>query len=105
MIAVSPESGNERVRYRNKTFAYSNEELMRAISAAEKLRIKTDIFFAMGSRRKASDLSVSALCEETSREGSKHRKDLVFSYLSGTCFPMAPPSGGVRDRLIETLLF
>jgi radical SAM superfamily enzyme YgiQ (UPF0313 family) len=48
MIALSPESGDERVRHRNKTFTYSNEELMQAISVAEKFGIRTDIFFAMG---------------------------------------------------------
>ena len=48
VIALSPESGDERVRYRNKTFSYSNEELMRTLSLAEKLGIKVDIFFAMG---------------------------------------------------------
>jgi radical SAM superfamily enzyme YgiQ (UPF0313 family) len=47
-IALSPESGEERVRHRNKTFTYSNEELMEAISATEHLGIRTDIFFAMG---------------------------------------------------------
>jgi len=53
VIALSPESGDERVRYRNKTFSYSNEELMRTLSLAEKLGIKVDIFFAMGNSRRA----------------------------------------------------
>lgn len=48
VIALSPESGDERVRHRNKTFFYSNEELMRALSLAEKLGIKVDIFFSLG---------------------------------------------------------
>jgi radical SAM superfamily enzyme YgiQ (UPF0313 family) len=48
MIALSPESGDESVRHRNKTFTYSNDELMKAISLAEKSGIRTDIFFAMG---------------------------------------------------------
>ena len=61
IIALSPESGEERVRYRNKTFAYSNEELMKSISAAEKLGIKIDIFFAIGiPGERYSDLSKSA---------------------------------------------
>jgi radical SAM superfamily enzyme YgiQ (UPF0313 family) len=57
-IALSPESGDEQVRHRNKTFTYSNEELMRAISVAQKMGIRIDIFFAMGiPGEKYSDLS------------------------------------------------
>jgi radical SAM superfamily enzyme YgiQ (UPF0313 family) len=58
IIALSPESGDERVRHRNKTFTYSNEELMQAISIAEKLGIRVDIFFSMGiPGERYSDLS------------------------------------------------
>jgi len=61
-IALSPESGDEQVRHRNKTFTYSNEELMRAISAAQKMGIRIDIFFAMGiPGEKYSDLSKTAV--------------------------------------------
>jgi len=69
MIALSPESGNEKVRHRNKTFTYSNKELMEAISAVEKFGIKTDIFFAMGiPGERYSDLSeTSALKREIKR--------------------------------------
>ena len=73
IIALSPESGNERVRYRNKTFAYSNEELMRAISAAEKFGIKIDIFFAMGiPGEKLSDLSETASLRREIRKRFKN---------------------------------
>ncbi len=48
VLALSPESGEEWVRSRNKTFSFSNEALMRTISTAEGLRIRADIFFAMG---------------------------------------------------------
>ncbi len=48
VIALSPESGDERIRCRNKAFPYTNDELMRAISLAEKLGIKVDIFFSLG---------------------------------------------------------
>jgi radical SAM superfamily enzyme YgiQ (UPF0313 family) len=61
IVALSPESGEERVRHRNKTFTYTNEELMRTIALAEKLGIRIDIFFAMGiPGEKCSDLSKSA---------------------------------------------
>jgi len=48
ILALSPESGDESVRHRNKTFSYSNNELMKAISAAERLGIRVDLFFSMG---------------------------------------------------------
>jgi radical SAM superfamily enzyme YgiQ (UPF0313 family) len=48
ILALSPESGDEGVRRRNKTFSYSNDELMKAISAAEGFGIKVDLFFSMG---------------------------------------------------------
>ncbi len=69
MIALSPESGDESVRHRNKTFTYSNEELMKAISLAERFRIRTDLFFAMGiPGERYSDLfKTSALRREIKR--------------------------------------
>jgi len=61
IIALSPESGEERVRDCNKSFTYTNEELMRAISLAEKMGVRIDIFFAMGiPGERCSDLSKSA---------------------------------------------
>jgi radical SAM superfamily enzyme YgiQ (UPF0313 family) len=48
VIALSPECGDEKVRHRNKTFAFSNEELLKTISLAEDRGIQVDIFFAMG---------------------------------------------------------
>jgi hypothetical protein len=68
-LALSPESGDEKVRHRNKTFTYSNEELMRAVCLTEKFGIRTDIFFAMGiPGERYSDLSkTSALKKEIKR--------------------------------------
>ncbi len=48
ILALSPESGDEGVRHRNKSFTYSNEELMRTISVAERAGIRVDLFFSMG---------------------------------------------------------
>ena len=48
VIALSPESGNERVRHHNKSFSFSNQALMKTISLAEKMGIKVDVFFTMG---------------------------------------------------------
>ncbi len=48
IVAISPESGNESVRNRNRSFTYSNEDLLKAISTAEKSGIWVDLFFSMG---------------------------------------------------------
>ena len=73
MIALSPESGDERVRHRNKTFTYSNEELMKAISVAEKFGIRTDIFFAMGiPGERYSDLSKTSVLKKEIKKRFKN---------------------------------
>ncbi len=48
ILALSPESGDEGIRQKNKTFSYSNDALMKAISSAERLGIRVDVFFSMG---------------------------------------------------------
>lgn len=48
ILALSPESGDEGVRHRNKTFSYSNDELMKTIASAERLGVRVDLFFSMG---------------------------------------------------------
>jgi radical SAM superfamily enzyme YgiQ (UPF0313 family) len=48
VLALSPESGDEGIRHRNKSFAYSNEELLETVARAERLGIKVDLFFSMG---------------------------------------------------------
>ena len=48
ILALSPESGDEGIRNRNKSFSYSNEDLLKTIARAETLGIRVDIFFAMG---------------------------------------------------------
>jgi radical SAM superfamily enzyme YgiQ (UPF0313 family) len=48
VVALSPESGDERIRDRNKSFSFSNHQLMETISTAEGLGIRVDVFFAMG---------------------------------------------------------
>lgn len=48
VIAFSPESGDERVRRGNKSFAFTNDELMKTLSMTSMLQLKADIFFAMG---------------------------------------------------------
>jgi len=48
VIAISPESGDERIRRHNKSFSFSNNELMAAVSVAERLGIHIDMFFSIG---------------------------------------------------------
>lgn len=48
ILALSPESGDEHIRGRNKTFSYSNDALMKTIASAERLGIRVDLFFSMG---------------------------------------------------------
>lgn len=48
VIAVSPESGDERIRHYNKSFSFSNDALMKTVSLAEKRGIRMDMFFSMG---------------------------------------------------------
>jgi len=61
VIAISPESGDERIRHRNKTFSYTNEALMKTLSRIENLGVKVDLFFSMGiPGEKYSDLVTTA---------------------------------------------
>jgi radical SAM superfamily enzyme YgiQ (UPF0313 family) len=61
IIALSPESGDEGIRNHNKSFSYSNEELLETIAHAERLGITVDIFFAMGiPGEKYADLAQTA---------------------------------------------
>ncbi|MEJ2067429.1 MAG: hypothetical protein P8Y09_05695, partial [Deltaproteobacteria bacterium] len=61
VLALSPESGNEGIRHRNKSFSYSNEELLETIAQAEQLGIRVDAFFAMGiPGEKYADLAQTA---------------------------------------------
>ncbi len=73
ILALSPESGDENVRHRNKTFSYSNESLMKAISAAERLGIRVDIFFSMGipGERYADLLKTASFRKEIQRRFKK----------------------------------
>lgn len=88
-IAVSPESGVERIRYRNKSFAYSNDALLRAISAAEHLGIRMDTFYAMGiPGEKAADLAETKRLRETIQKRFKNIGRLWTSTI--TLEPAAP---------------
>lgn len=46
-LALSPDSGNERVRSLNKGLQYSNAELLASVKTAEELGVQVDIFFSI----------------------------------------------------------
>ena len=48
IIAISPESGLERVRKANRGYCFSNAELLRTLDFMEKLGVNFDIFFSIG---------------------------------------------------------
>jgi len=82
-IALSPESGDERVRHRNKTFSYSNEALMRAMAAAQGLGIQVDVFFAMGiPGEQYSDLAATAALRREIRRRFKNTGRIWTSPIS-----------------------
>ncbi|MFC1642476.1 cobalamin-dependent protein [Myxococcota bacterium] len=47
-IAVSPDSGNEKVRAVNKGFRYTNSELLQSLALAEESGVQVDVFFSIG---------------------------------------------------------
>lgn len=48
IITVSPESGNEKIRKRNKGFYYSNKELFNRLDYFQKKDINFEIYFSIG---------------------------------------------------------
>ncbi len=73
VIAISPESGDEQIRRHNKSFYFSNKELMETISAAETLGIQVDLFFALGIPGETlSDLSRTAFIRKRIKKSFKN---------------------------------
>ena len=48
LLALSPESGSEEVRRRNKGYSYTNQELWECLEYIKEKEIKVDLFFAIG---------------------------------------------------------
>jgi len=89
ILALSPESGDEGIRNRNKSFAYSNEELLATIAQAERMGIRVDIFFAMGiPGEKYSDLTQTAALR---REIRKRFKNIGRIWVSPISLEPASP--------------
>ncbi|MDP3016493.1 MAG: radical SAM protein, partial [Deltaproteobacteria bacterium] len=99
ILALSPESGDEGVRQRNKTFSYSNEALMKAISAAERLGIRVDLFFSMGiPGERHSDLSKTASLRREVKRRFKKIGRIWFSPISlepGSPWHLHPEEFGI----------
>lgn len=61
VIAISPESGDEQIRRHNRSFFFTNKDLMESIYLAQGLGIRVDLFFSMGIPGETySDLSMTA---------------------------------------------
>jgi radical SAM superfamily enzyme YgiQ (UPF0313 family) len=48
LLALSPESGSEEVRRRNKGYSYTNQELWECLEYTREKGVKVDLFFAIG---------------------------------------------------------
>jgi radical SAM superfamily enzyme YgiQ (UPF0313 family) len=48
LIAISPESGSEEVRRRNKGYSYTNQELWDCLAYTREKGVKVDLFFGLG---------------------------------------------------------
>jgi radical SAM superfamily enzyme YgiQ (UPF0313 family) len=48
LIALSPESGSEEVRRRNKGYAYTNQELWDCLEYTREKGVRVDLFFGLG---------------------------------------------------------
>ncbi|MBN1255619.1 MAG: cobalamin-dependent protein [Deltaproteobacteria bacterium] len=48
LLALSPESGSEEVRRRNKGYSYTNQELWKCLEYTKGKEVKVDLFFAIG---------------------------------------------------------
>jgi len=48
ILALSPETGSERLRHTNKSFSFSNNKLIETIGRAREFGLRVDLFFAMG---------------------------------------------------------
>jgi len=47
-LALSPDSGNEAIRKRNKGYFYTNDELFRTMDLMRDRRVQADVFFSIG---------------------------------------------------------
>jgi len=102
ILALSPESGDEGVRHKNKTFSYSNDELMKAISAAEQSGIRVDLFFAMGiPGEKYNDLSKTAALRKEVKQRFKRIGRIWSSPISlepGAPWHLHPEEFGIVSK-------
>jgi hypothetical protein len=89
IVALSPESGDEGIRNRNKSFSYSNERLLETIARAEQMGIRVDVFFAMGIPGEVySDLAQTAALR---REIQKRFKNIGRVWTSPISLEPASP--------------
>ncbi len=88
-MIISPESGSEEVRRRNKGFYYSDEELFRWLNYAKNELIPVEIYFSTG---------LSWETPETHEETLEMAKSILERYpvVSMSCNPIQMEPGGIR---------
>jgi radical SAM superfamily enzyme YgiQ (UPF0313 family) len=61
LVAISPESGSEEVRRRNKGYSYTNQELLDCLAYTREKGVQVDLFFGIGlAYEKEADLHETA---------------------------------------------
>ena len=88
-MVLSPESGSEEVRKKNKGFYYSDEELFRWLDDAKTALVPVEIYFATG---------LSWETPETHEETIQLAKSILEGYpvVSMSCNPIQMEPGGLR---------
>lgn len=88
-LVISPESGSEEVRRRNKGFYFGNEELFRWLRDARSEMVALEIYFASG---------LSWETPETHEETLEMAKSILEGYpvVSMSCNPIQMEPGGIR---------
>jgi radical SAM superfamily enzyme YgiQ (UPF0313 family) len=103
LLTLSPESGSEEVRRRNKGYSYTNQELWECLDYTREKGVKVDLFFGLGlPYERAEDLN------ETARLIARIRRDFpnvrglrtfTIEMEPGAPWHLKPEKFGVRTDL------
>lgn len=103
VIAISPESGSERVRKANRGFFFTNEELMSTLEYIDDKGITMEIFFTYGIPFETeADLWETIRLRRAIARRFKHiqgMRALSIELEPGAPWQMAPEAHGVRTSL------
>lgn len=104
LLALSPESGSEEVRRRNKGYSYTNQELWECLEHTGKKGVNVDLFFSLGlPYEREEDLEeTSGLIARVRREFSHVQGIRTFSIEMepGAPWQLHPEKFGVRTNLL-----